>query len=58
MENEVLMIATGYALTRLSLLALVGYAVYRVLTGTPNRVPVKTRSRYARERPQASRNQR
>ncbi len=48
MEIE-LMMATGYALTGFSGLALMGYVVYRVLTATPKRVPIRVRQRYTQE---------
>ena len=57
MENELLM-AAGYGLARLSILALFGYAVYRVLSASPKRVPVRARVRNAQERLQGSRNPR
>ena len=57
MENDIAMMAAGYVLARLGLLALLGYAIYRVLTATSTRAPVRSQARYARERLQATRNQ-
>ncbi|MDJ0834628.1 MAG: hypothetical protein QNJ69_13975 [Gammaproteobacteria bacterium] len=48
MEIE-LMMATAYALTGLSGLALLGYVFYRALTATPKPVPVRVRQRYTQE---------
>ncbi len=56
MENELLM-AAGLGFARLGVLALLGYAFYRVLTSTPKRVPVRVRIRDAQERLQQTRNQ-
>ena len=56
METEIALMAAGYGLARLGLLALVAYAVYRALTATPNRVPVRAQARYTEERLQATRN--
>ncbi len=44
-----LMIATGYAFTGFSLLAVFGYIVYRALTTTPKPVPVRVRQHYTPE---------
>ncbi len=55
MENELLM-AAGLGFARLGVLALLGYAFYRVLTSTPKRVPVRVRIRDAQERLQNTRN--
>ena len=57
MENELLM-AVGLGFARLSVLLLMGYAFYRVLTATPKRAPAKARIRYAQERLHYLRNQR
>jgi hypothetical protein len=58
MENDIAMIAAGYVFARLGLLALFGYVIYRILTASTTRVPARLRSHYARERLQATRNQR
>ena len=55
METNIALMASGYLLVRLGVLAAFGYLVYRVLRGSPKRVPVRIRSHYARERLQATR---
>lgn len=57
MENDIAMMAAGYVLARLGLLALLGYAIYRVLTASAPRVAARVPSRYANERLQATRDQ-
>ena len=49
------MIATGYVLARIGIIAAFGYLIYRVIRSGPTRVPVKTQSNYARERLTSSR---
>ena len=41
MENDIALIATGYLLTRIGVLAAFGYLVYRVLRTPPARVLIK-----------------
>ncbi len=41
MENDIALIATGYLLTRIGVLAAFGYLVYRVLRTPPARILVK-----------------
>lgn len=55
METDIALMASGYLLARLGVLAAFGYLVYRVLRGSPKRAPVRIQSNYARERLQASR---
>ena len=55
MENEIALIASGYVLTRIGLLAAFGYLVYRVLRPAPVEVRIKTQSEYAQERFDATR---
>ncbi len=50
MENDIALIAAGYALTRIGLLAGFGYIVYRVLSRKPARVRIQSHSNYATER--------
>ena len=58
MENDIALMTTGYLLTRLGLLALIGYAFYRVLRRQPAPVKVSDQSRYAIDRLQTSRRDR
>ena len=55
METDIALMASGYLLVRLAALAAFGYLVYRVLRGSPKRMPVRIQSNYANERRQASR---
>jgi hypothetical protein len=41
MENDIALMATGYLLTRIGVLAVVGYLVYRVLRPEPAKVRIK-----------------
>ena len=55
METDIAMIAAGYVLARIGIIAAFGYLIYRVMRSGPTRVPVKTQSNYARERLTSSR---
>lgn len=55
METDIAMIATGYVLARISIVAAIGYLIYRVMRTQPSRVPLKTQSNFARERFEANR---
>ena len=55
METDIAMIATGYVLARISVLAAIGYLIYRVVQSAPARIPVKTQSNFARERFESNR---
>ena len=50
MENEIAMIATGYVLARIGIVAAIGYLIYRVMKSEPIRIPIRTQSNFARER--------
>lgn len=51
METEITLIATGYVLTRIGIIAAVGYLLYRyMMSSKPDKAPVRVRSNYARER--------
>ncbi len=50
MENDIAMIAAGYVLARIGIIAAFGYLIYRVMRSGPTRIPVNTQSDYARER--------
>lgn len=50
MENDIALIASGYLLARLGVLAAIGYVVYRVLRPAPRRVPVRSQTYNTRER--------
>ena len=55
METDIAMIATGYVLARIGIIAAFGYLIYRVMRFGSAKVPVKTQSNYARERLASSR---
>jgi len=50
MENDIALMASGYLLVRLGVLAAFAYLVYRVVRPTPKRARVRAQSNYARER--------
>ncbi len=50
MENDIAMIATGYVLARIGIVAAIGYAIYRVMSSKTTRIPIRTQSNFARER--------
>ncbi|MGB5440474.1 MAG: hypothetical protein WBN57_08385 [Gammaproteobacteria bacterium] len=50
MENDIALVATGYVLSRIGILAAFGYLFYRVLKREPKRVRVKSQSNFANER--------
>lgn len=55
MENDIALMASGYLLARLGILAAFGYLIYRALRPAPSKVRVQSRNTYARERYNASR---
>ncbi len=55
MENELLM-AAGFGFARLTVLALIGYAIFRVLTATPKRIPVRAQISYPQKSLKNTRN--
>ena len=55
MENDIALMASGYLLARIGVLAAFGYLIYRVLRRTPRPSPVRIHSNYARERLKATR---
>ena len=58
MENDIALVATGYIMTRLAIIAAFGWMVYRVLRSRPVKARVEDQtSRYALERFEASRHQ-
>ena len=52
MENDIALVAIGYLLSRIGILAAFGYLFYRILKSKikPARVRVKSQSSYAKER--------
>ena len=59
METDITLIATGYTLARIGIIAAVGYLFYRyMLPSRPARVPIRSRSNYARERYESTRSNR
>jgi hypothetical protein len=50
METDIQLIATGYALAHMTIIAATGYAVYRFLRRDSARVQVRSQSNYAIER--------
>jgi hypothetical protein len=59
METDITLIATGYALARIGIIAAVAYLFYRyMLSSRTARVPIRCRSNYARERYESSRSNR
>ena len=50
MENDIALMASGYLLVRLGVLAAFAYLVYRVLRPAPRRARARAQSNYARER--------
>jgi hypothetical protein len=50
METDIQMIATGYALAHMTIIAATGYAVYRFLRRESARTQVRSQSNYAKER--------
>lgn len=55
MENDIALMASGYVLARIGVLAAFGYMIYRVLRPQPRRARVRSQSDYARERSQVVR---
>jgi hypothetical protein len=56
METEITIIATGYVLARIGIIAAVGYLFYRYMVSSrPTRAPIRVRSNYARERYESTR---
>ena len=51
MENDIALMVSGYVFTRLSILAAVGYIIFRVLQPEPERVPVRAQRDISYERP-------
>ena len=50
METDIAMIATGYVLARIGIIAAIGYVIYRIVSREPARVSLRSQSYYARER--------
>ena len=51
METAITLIATGYVLARVGIIAAVGYLFYRyMISSRATRAPIRVRSNYARER--------
>lgn len=50
MENDIALIASGYVLARIGVIAAFGYLIYRVLRTEPKRVPVRSQGYQTRER--------
>ena len=55
MENDIALIASGYVLARIAVLAGFAYFIYRVLRPAPQKVRIQSQSEYARERSNATR---
>ena len=55
MEMEIGLIASGYLLVRIGVLAAFAYLIYRVLRPMPKKLRVQSQSQYARERYNATR---
>lgn len=59
METEITLIASGYTLARIGIIAAVGYLFYRyMISSKPSKVPIRSRSNYARERYESTRSNR
>lgn len=50
METDIALMASGYLLTRLGVLAAFGYLTYRVLRPKPAKARVRSQGNYAQER--------
>ena len=55
MENDIALMASGYLLARIGILAAFAYLIYRVLRPEPKKVRIQSQSEYARERYNATR---
>ena len=55
MENDIALMASGYLLARIGILAAFAYLIYRVLRPAPKKVRIQSQSEYARERYNATR---
>lgn len=55
MDTTIALIVSGFLVTRVVAIAGFGYLLYRILRPEPARVPVRSRSNYARERAEATR---
>ena len=55
MENDIALMASGYVLARIGVLAAFAYLIYRVLRPQPKQARVRSQSSYARERSQVGR---
>lgn len=59
MDTEITLIATGYALARIGVIAVVGYLFYRYMISSRQKgVPIRSRSNYAQERYETTRSNR
>jgi uncharacterized membrane protein YebE (DUF533 family) len=57
MENDIALVAAGYVLARIGVIAAFGYLIYRVLQPSQDKkVRVRSRSNYASERYESARN--
>lgn len=48
MENDIALIAVGYILTRIGVLAAFGYLAYRILRPTPAKVRIQANREFSR----------
>lgn len=55
METDIALMASGYLLTRIGVLAAFAYLIYRVLRPAPRKLRIKSQSNYARERLEVTR---
>ena len=55
METDIAMIATGYVLARIGIIAAIGYLFYRVMRSELAKIPLQSQSNYARERFESTR---
>ena len=55
MENDIALMASGYLLARIGVLATFAYLIYRVVRPAPRKQRVRSQSNYARERLEVTR---
>ena len=55
MENDILFMTLGYIFSRLAIVLVMGYLVYRVLRGNSNTMPLQAQQQLAYDRPDTRR---
>ncbi len=55
MENDIALMTSGYLLTRLGIVAIFGYLIYRFARPTPSKQRIHSQNHSARARSQAER---